>query len=124
MSIKLSNLKPSFGSLVPRLGRLPDDEAARYRHRDALKPWRRLYKTARWQRLRMSTFIRDQFTCQLCPRIEADTSQLVADHKTPHRGDERLFWDPDNIQTLCKPCHDSAKQSAERAHAWLASQPM
>ncbi|WP_295810387.1 hypothetical protein [uncultured Nitratireductor sp.] len=31
-----------------------------------------------------------------------------------HKGDERLFWDRDNLQCLCKHCHDSAKQSFEK----------
>ena len=38
----------------------------------------------------------------------------VADHKVPHRGDSRLFWNPDNLQSMTKPCHDSLKQSEEK----------
>ena len=66
----------------------------------------------------MSVLVRDLFTCQMkgCGRIEADTSQLVADHKTPHHGDEVLFWDENNLHCLCKPCHDSLKQKQERAN--------
>jgi 5-methylcytosine-specific restriction protein A len=30
----------------------------------------------------------------------------VVDHIIPHRGDEKLFWDRDNWQALCKSCHD------------------
>lgn len=30
----------------------------------------------------------------------------VVDHVIPHRGDKALFWDSDNWQPLCKPCHD------------------
>ena len=62
----------------------------------------------------MSVLLRDRFTCQKCSHLEADTSQLVADHKQPHRGDEALFWDVLNLWTLCKPCHDSWKQRQER----------
>lgn len=80
-------------------------EAQAYRH---------LYKTAAWQRQRWAILVRDQFTCQSCGRLEGKTSQLVADHKTPHRGDLDLFWSEANLWTLCKPCHDSAKQSEER----------
>lgn len=39
----------------------------------------------------------------------------VVDHKIPHRGDLRLFLDPDNLQSLCKHCHDSHKQREERS---------
>lgn len=31
----------------------------------------------------------------------------VTDHKRPHWGDETLFWDENNHQSLCKPCHDT-----------------
>ena len=34
------------------------------------------------------------------------TKATVVDHIVPHRGDPKLFWDPDNWQTLCKRCHD------------------
>lgn len=34
------------------------------------------------------------------------------DHIIPHRGDTALFWDENNLQTLCKSCH-SAKTSHE-----------
>lgn len=38
----------------------------------------------------------------------------VADHIVPHRGDESKFYDPDNLQSLCKPCHDTHKQRIEK----------
>lgn len=92
-------------------------ERERSRERDGTQPWRAWYKTARWQRLRWSVLVRDLFTCQMtgCGRVEPDTSKLVADHVEPHRGDEALFWKQDNLRCLCKRCHDSLKQSEERA---------
>jgi 5-methylcytosine-specific restriction endonuclease McrA len=44
-------------------------------------------------------------------KIEAAS---VCDHIEPHKGDPGLFWDTSNIQTLCKSCHDSLKQSMEK----------
>jgi 5-methylcytosine-specific restriction protein A len=76
--------------------------------------YRPLYRTKTWQRLRLAILTRDLFTCQMCGKVEGNTSQLVADHKTAHKGNLGLFWDEANIWTLCKPCHDSAKQSEER----------
>lgn len=76
--------------------------------------WRKWYKTRRWQKLRWSVLVRELFTCKRCGVIEADTSQLVADHKRPHRGNADLFWDDGNLQCLCKRCHDSDKQREER----------
>ena len=114
----LKVLKPLVGNLAPRLKQsfyTPGNETERSRHRDESQPWRRWYKTARWQKFRMSILVRDLFTCQMCKRIEPNTSQLVADHRTPHRGSERLFWDERNLQCVCKPCHDSVKQREEQS---------
>ncbi|MFC6585923.1 HNH endonuclease signature motif containing protein [Sulfitobacter pacificus] len=38
---------------------------------------------------------------------------LVVDHVIPHRGDEALFYDPKNLQTLCPDDHDQNKQRFE-----------
>lgn len=80
---------------------------------DAEQPWRRWYKTARWQRLRWSVLVRDMFTCQMCKRVEPDTSKLVCDHVTPHKGNEARFWSGP-FKTLCKDCHDSHKQASDK----------
>lgn len=107
---------PIGSRLAASLPTREEAEAERHRKRDRTQPWRAWYKTARWQKLRMSVLVRDLFTCQMkgCGRIEADTSQLVADHKVPHHGDEALFWNENNLQCLCKPCHDKLKQAEER----------
>ncbi|MFZ5736322.1 MAG: HNH endonuclease [Pseudomonadota bacterium] len=80
-----------------------------------MAPWKRWYKTSRWAALRLTIFLRDHYTCRRCTKLEGDTSRLVCDHIKPHRGDERLFWDEGNLQTLCKSCHDSAKQAEEQS---------
>jgi 5-methylcytosine-specific restriction protein A len=77
--------------------------------------WRRWYQTARWKALRLAVFLRDLYQCRRCGQLEGDTALLVCDHIIPHRGDERLFWDEANLQTLCKPCHDRDKQREEQA---------
>jgi len=110
---RLKSLPSRLSAPPSRLRQLPvGDRQAFDRNRDA-QPWRRWYKTARWQKLRMAVLVRDLFTCQRCHRIEADTSLLVADHRRPHRGDEQLFWDILNLWCLCKPCHDGWKARAE-----------
>jgi 5-methylcytosine-specific restriction protein A len=111
---RLKQLAPRLGMLSSRLSAPSGDRQAFDRKRDE-QVWRRWYKTARWQALRWSVLLRDLFTCQWpgCGRIEGDTSQLVADHRKPHRGDEALFWDAGNLWCLCKRCHDSAKQREE-----------
>jgi 5-methylcytosine-specific restriction protein A len=65
-------------------------------------------------KLRLAIFTRDAFTCRYCRCLEGDTSKLICDHVRPHRGDARMFWDETNLQTLCKPCHDTVKQAIEK----------
>ena len=114
---KLKTLPNRLATLTPTLGWLPAPERGSHADRLTHAPWRKWYGTARWQKLRRSIWIRDLFTCQWpgCGRLEGDTSQLVADHREPHRGNEQMFWDQRNLWTLCKPCHDSRKQKAEQA---------
>ncbi|WP_308302390.1 HNH endonuclease signature motif containing protein [Bacillus sp. V5-8f] len=38
--------------------------------------------------------------CVECGRPGTDV-----DHIKPHKGNQALFWDSSNWQTLCKPCH-------------------
>ena len=87
--------------------------------RETFVEYRGWYKLARWKAvpngLRWRVLERDLFQCQICGKIDHDTSQLVADHKEPHRGDEGLFWSEANVWCLCKACHDGAKQRQERA---------
>lgn len=114
---RLTTLKPTLGTLPPRLGPAPGDEQDRNKHRQTAEPWRKWYQLVRWKRLRIQTFTRDHFTCQMagCGKIEGNTSKLICDHVTPHKGDEALFFDARNLQTLCKPCHDTLKQREERS---------
>ena len=104
-----------------RMTSAPDRVTSTYVTRSAER-WatrmsRAWYNSARWQALRMQVLTDALFTCANpnCRRICHDTSKLVADHKQPHRDDEDLFWNRANLQCLCKPCHDGAKQRAERA---------
>lgn len=117
----MGRLKAMPNRLAPMPSRVArptyDGEGARSRMRRDTQSWRKWYSTKRWQRLRWSVLVRDAFTCRRCRRIESNTSQLVADHCEPHRGDAGLFWGADNLQCLCKACHDGAKQREERA-AW------
>jgi 5-methylcytosine-specific restriction endonuclease McrA len=110
---RLKALKPRLSDAPSRLSR-PTDERSLDRRRLADTETRRLHKTKRWQDLRWSVLVRDQFTCQICRRLEGDTSKLVCDHVEPHRGNVEKFW-AGPFQTLCKPCHDGVKQKEEIA---------
>lgn len=107
---RLKALPPMLSALPPLVARHTDEHG----HSRTAEPWRAWYNTPRWRRLRWSVLERDNFTCRCgCGQV-AKSPLLVADHVKPHRGDPALFWDPANLQTLFKPCHDGAKQRAER----------
>lgn len=114
---KLSSPPSRLTQAPVHLARAPDPER-RNRYQDGPE-WRRWYNTKEWQALRWRVFKRDGFACQVCGRAcsgkyPADHSP-VADHKVPHKGLRELFYDENNVQTLCKnPCHDSLKQKEEK----------
>lgn len=64
--------------------------------------------TSKWQK-EAKAFLAANPRCVMC-----GAPSRVVDHKTPHRGDKRLFWSRSNWQPLCTPCHSSRKQREER----------
>lgn len=74
--------------------------------------YRKLYKISRWQRLRERQMTAHPL-CAYCLQQEDVTPATVCDHVRPHKGDEALFFDPDNLQSLCAPCHDRIKRREE-----------
>lgn len=59
----------------------------------------------RWRLLR-ARYLAQHPNCAECDRQGKLTPAEVVDHITPHRGDQNLLYDPDNLQSLCKRCHD------------------
>ncbi|WP_312032689.1 HNH endonuclease [Sinorhizobium psoraleae] len=51
--------------------------------------------------------------CRFCLEVEDVTAADTVDHITPHRGQLDLFFDPSNLQSLCKSCHDTHKRRME-----------
>lgn len=130
---------------MARIGRLKDGarrlglsapmmKPVEARRDDASRAW---YKTAAWQRLRWDVLVRDLFTCRMCgwahplsrdaaalvgigrgDLVAGRAPQMVADHIEPHRGSQARFWDPGNLQCLCRRCHDGAKQRFEGGRGW------
>ena len=60
---------------------------------------------AKWRRARRQ-FLQRHPLCANCLSKGILTPATVVDHIVPHRGDQRLFWDEQNWQPLCKACHD------------------
>jgi len=63
---------------------------------------------SKWDKER-AAYLKAHPRCVMC-----GASARVLDHKTPHRGDKKLFWSRSNWQPLCTPCHSSRKQSMEK----------
>lgn len=51
--------------------------------------------------------------CRTCKAQGRDTIPTCVDHIIPHRGNMRLFWDPDNWQPLCEACHTAKTQAGQ-----------
>jgi 5-methylcytosine-specific restriction protein A len=64
---------------------------------------RRLYKTPQWRALRAQQ-LDAQPHCEVRGCMNHAT---VVDHRTPHHGQQHLFFDPANLQSMCKVHHDS-----------------
>lgn len=62
--------------------------------------------TSRW-RAHRARFLAEHPLCAPCERVGRTTPATVVDHIRAHKGDEDLFWDEENHQASCKPCHDA-----------------
>lgn len=66
-----------------------------------------------WWRVRQK-FRSTHHYCKLCGKTFLTGELKIVDHRTPHKGDIKLFLAVGNLQVLCKRCHDSRKQLMER----------
>lgn len=92
------------------------EREARERQRQALLDERRESASKRgygraWQKAREG-FLANHPVCVHCLKRGVATQATEVDHIVPHRRDRELFWDRENWQALCKPCH-ARKTAAE-----------
>jgi 5-methylcytosine-specific restriction protein A len=66
----------------------------------------------RWGKFR-KVFLQEHPLCKFCEQEGKLTAAKVVDHIRPHRGNQSLFWDKDNMQPLCIFHHVSTKQAME-----------
>lgn len=72
------------------------------------------YKTAAWARLRKKQLAREPL-CRFCRSKGVITQADTVDHIVPHKGNMDLFFSLENLQSLDKACHSSAKQRLEKS---------
>lgn len=70
----------------------------------------------RWRKARLDHLAGEPL-CRMCAALGVVREATVVDHVVAHRGDEALFWDRRNWQSLCAPHHDRDKQRAEATRA-------
>jgi 5-methylcytosine-specific restriction protein A len=84
-------------------------ERNRAREQTRDNKWLHLYHDTRWSDpvygLRAQQLKKEPL-CRDCLRDGRLSDATIADHIVPHRGNEELFYDPDNLQSLCKLHHD------------------
>ena len=70
---------------------------------------------SRWQKAR-EAYLKAHPLCVKCMAKQPAqyVEATVVDHIIPHRGDQKLFWDRNNWQALCKPCHDKKTGEEDR----------
>jgi shikimate kinase/5-methylcytosine-specific restriction endonuclease McrA len=65
-----------------------------------------------WRKAR-NRYIAEHPMCVMCQAQGKLTPATVVDHITPHKGNDTLFWDVANWQSLCKRHHDRDKRRIE-----------
>jgi 5-methylcytosine-specific restriction protein A len=76
-----------------------------------MRDWKPFYSTAFWLRRRRLQ-LNAHPLCKMCGARGVVTPATVVDHVKPHKGDWNLFA-LGELQSLCKPCHDSPKRAFE-----------
>jgi 5-methylcytosine-specific restriction protein A len=62
---------------------------------------------ARWRKLREWQLSREPL-CRRCLEVGQTRAANTVHHRKAHKGDPALLYDPENLESLCKPCHDSS----------------
>lgn len=105
-------LKPTCRSLVDA-GYCAEHSQQREQARP-LFDVRKLYRTARWRKLRL--IIKGRYPlCVDCLAKEPPryTPTTDIDHEVPHRGNLELFWDERNLRGRCHECHSAKTARGE-----------
>jgi 5-methylcytosine-specific restriction protein A len=70
----------------------------------------------RWQKARAGFLSKEENAlCVYCKKAGRVVAATVVNHRIPHRGDTKLFWDKGNWEPVCKPHHDGLIQSIEKS---------
>jgi len=85
----------------------------RYSRSPEAQAWQSWYKTKEWKALRFRQLHREPY-CQCPHHVGKHYPANIVDHVKAHKGDRRLFFNPNNLMSMNKECHDRFKQSQEK----------
>lgn len=72
------------------------------------------YRSPRWKKLRETALRRDKYLCRECYKYGKRVEAEVVHHKVEVLTDYSLAFDLDNLESLCKACHN--KRHPEKAN--------
>jgi 5-methylcytosine-specific restriction protein A len=72
--------------------------------------------SSRWDRVSRQ-YRRANPLCVGCAAVGRTTLAQLVDHIVPHKRDYDRMWSVQNLQALCRQCHDTTKQRLEQMHA-------
>jgi len=81
--------------------------------------YRKLYQGKAWRTLREQALLRDAYSCQhkgcgvALKRGRTSPRSAVVHHIKAHKGDLDLFYDINNLQSVCWSCHSGDIQQIE-----------
>jgi 5-methylcytosine-specific restriction enzyme A len=78
--------------------------------------------TSRWRKA-SKQFLYSHPLCLLCMAAGKTVAAGLVDHRIPHRGDMKLFWEQSNWQALCKTCHDRKTATEDSTFAAKGKRP-
>ena len=110
MVMKLPRLQSKLQAMTPKAPRPIKQVSDSWR--DGRSSTQRGYGY-KWQKAR-ERFLSLNPLCVYCERNNRVTVATVVDHITPHKGDQAIFWDEGQWQSLCASCHSSTKQREEK----------
>lgn len=71
-----------------------------------------------WRRLR-AAYAAQHHWCEDCLANDKRVPTAIVDHVQPHRGDEALRLDWNNLRALCRGCH--SRKTAKEGHGYRAT---
>ena len=99
----IASPRPCSYPLCNKLTPCPDHGKRLFQDRQIPTYYKWYYRKS-WLIIRANKLRRNPL-CEECERNHIMTHANEVDHITPHKGDINKFFDEDNLQSLCEPCH-------------------